>query len=295
MGGVRASEVERTLEKQKYASNLNAYKSVEGENFLDAINWRGMQEIFEGLARKIDPEREKEMHIAGRDDVYFVKGQLAFQRPALRIIELDFDGIRARATKFNNPVLADLYTLKILLHEQAHIATGGEYGFLRGSAEGVWLGEGLDELIAQRLLPEYVRLYGFKNYTVEDVKLFLNRITDEGDLRTYDIACGFIEAVIALFARDYAIPSDNREQVFNGLMRAHFRDADLLSEGYREVFTAVFGKDKMPEIAKAPTARVLLMLLTDSDVLMMRLRDIDAPLAVRLNRLLESPIKDDYK
>src|SRR3989338_2389610 len=103
MGDLRATEAKRRAEKEKYTSNPKVYESAEGERFLFEINWRGMQEMFESLARKIDPEREKQTHIAERDDVYFVKGQLALQRPPLRIVELDFDGIQARARRFKDP------------------------------------------------------------------------------------------------------------------------------------------------------------------------------------------------
>lgn len=292
MGALRATEAKRNVEKQKYASNPMAYQSAEGDRFLDAINWRGMQEMFEALARRIDPEREKEAHIAERDDVYFVKGQLALQRPPLRIIELDFDGIRARARKFNDPVFEDLYALKILLHEEAHIAAGGKGGRVLSSKGQGWLGEGLDELIAQNLMPEYVRRYGYKNYTAEDVQKFVQSDMVQGDLPSYQMAGAFIEGVIAIFARDFATPPDNREQVFNGLMRAHFRDANLLRKEYRKVFTAVLGEDKMPEIAAAPRGRALLRLLTESETAMARLRQIDAPLAERLKVLADSPLTE---
>jgi len=288
MGDLRVSKAERALEKAKYGIDPDLYKSTEGEHFLDAINWRGLQEMFESLARKIDPEREKQPHIAERDDVYFIRMQeLAIQDPPSRLIGFDFDGIRSRARKFENPAFEDLYVLKVLLHEEAHIAAGGETGRVLGSIGQGWLDEGLDELIAQHLMPEYVRRYGFKNYTVEDVNKFLVRNQLEGDFPNYDMAAAFLEGIIAIFAHDYASPPDNREQVFNGFVRAHFRDANLLAEEYRNVFSVVLGEDKMSDIAHATSGRMLLGYLTDSQPLMKRLQEVDAPLADRLKMLAQ--------
>lgn len=305
IGGTRGGHILYDSQDIIHSVSPERYASPEGEAFLKQIKWDGLQSMFSRAARRIDPERADDQHIAMRQNVYFhrLQWEIAKAIPPTRMILFDFEKCQRRARHLN--VSEDLYALKVLFHEQVHVATGQQdsedprenqrAGLGQHGPMGIkllhWVVEGMNEWEGRRFMKDYVGEYGFKNYSSEDVVLFLSEV--DKDETGHEMAIAFLEGIVALFAREYTVPPDDREQVWNAFRRAHYRNTDLLSDEYRRVFSSVLGQDRIKEIAHIQNPRQLLKVITDSESVMSRLTRIDVPLATRLKYMADTPYKDE--
>ena len=305
MGGTRGDHFQYDSQDISHSLAPERYNSAEGEAFLDEINWTGLQNTFWKAALRIDPERALDQHIAVRKNVYFhrLSWEIAKAVPPTRMILFDFEKAQHRARILKVP--EDLYALKVFFHEQVHVATGQQdpedpknnirSGLGQHGPMGIkllhWVVEGMNEWEARHQMADYVAEHGFKQYSSEDVGLFLSQV--QNDETGHEMAMAFLEGIVALFAHEFTVPADDREKVWNGFRRAHYRNTDLLCDEYKKVFSAVLGEDKMKEIAHIQSPRQLLKIITDEDSILGRLRSIDSLLADKLKGMADTPYRDE--
>lgn len=291
MGGKRMTDLDRSLHRLERELAPDQYVSAEGSRILDSFDWEKIRALFEERAKKVDWQAQGSAHIAGRNDIFFRRHPWTYAKAHTpeRHIEFDVDKIIGYAKRLGVP--AEDYVLKVLLHEETHVAAGEENG-RTGLTEGTdwhWVGEALVEKEAR---DQFLRYHANDPEASVRARATLDAIALR-ERTGHSEAIIALDAIVQVLAAETKDVGTDRDMIWNSLRKAHYRNAQLSSDAYTGILTSVMSAETVPAIRSASSGLDLCRTLVSDSDFMSRLSSTDPALAGRLTDVSIRPLTDE--